>query len=1714
MKFRLWTDNESYITYVFVGKETYEKHKTIFEKIENNKKLTELQIQKLKDEGISEYQNIKFIDKTIHTDDNISILLKRLCVYLDNTIPPEDMYLWINKPVVKNPGLVANFVNNCFRQYKKITFEELKTAAKNYFTDIVLKENDYNIIDRTTAFKLILESDFKHIIEPIQFRYTENEYFAYVPYNPLNVSNKIKIEKYGKNNYFAMTLQSFGEFDHINIVTYEDFKEFKHFFPYHDVRNLSKLDEIKDFIKNLDKLEDSLNIDTSSCDHKENISFLRFGVNEINFNKNIDLGKAFDKLTTNNDIPFIKYRTYTNVYYKVDKDFIKDIETYKKYWDKWTELGNVTKKYIDNTFLIFKIKMDPNVYCTLQIFDNFVYDIKFSIGKGRKTPIKRIYTFCEQNLNNILKELRSIYPESYIPDVTSKNMNIIKVTAVDSIALKGVTIKYENFKDTIQSTMFPYFNLLESKDRNRLVLQYKKVDNYMKYDNITAFVIERAYKPADEVITELSKWFRMTYADAKREYEKRQGEIVLEIKKEEDKKFYKPKVDSFVNIVINTSSPIDMDFEVREFKYFETHTRIIELLKVLIILTNNNKHDVIETSKIEKGLYTRIDDDGAIKLKDVDKDDIIIEEDGEKEEFKETGKVVVGELDDDYMALLDDYEQQEDAPEDKKEETKKTGLVGLEGILQKLKEGDFDLVSYKSQSKKREDYATKCTGRYPIIINKNQKDSIDSKHPGSYKNFLKTGSTPALANRNYYICPDVWCPKSMVSMTTSDYDANKCPFDGEKAIVFKEKYNYIGILPPSNHPKGHCVPCCFKKDTSKGSVKNRIDECKQSNPDLLYFNTEEHVETVKTIEEDVNKFNQNPKYIKKENNWPLPHGHYGVLPNELFKILGSKKCADNENGAGNMNVDSDCFLRQGSSNKEQSFLACLNDILDSDVDFKKLIEKNLTLEQFIALENGKILKAFINDRLDIFNPKYFQDFVKWFLNQRTYVIKFNLGKVYNVLKTSPKEFSKSLRYFKDIIREFMVYNSYYHFISYIKTNKCNDHRVLLDLFNSEHDVLNPKNINLVVIVIKDNKIYIQCPMNRNRDKLYDINHPFAFMIYNQTYYELLTKVTFTKKEKVTTKKTFRYATTTPEMQILIDFIMNNCFDVTPLPEKIIADIEIATGLKTKYLVIDYGFKIKGVLLKDNVYVPFEEKFAIFNLLRKRFIYYSDLINYKCVGDARKVYSNLKNPFYKIKTATDKYFILENNIVIPLNMKKSDIHYNIFEDDLDIFIGFEKEDPRKIIISIINENKKIFSVFLNAVLSHINSNSHIKAEINFITDHKNPFPMNFKRKKLADIMETIIDNVIIKPDTDIAKSIIDKYCEEGDNCVVPCPDPDYDKCLLGLPKEELDKFKFKVSEQLLINNNFYFDSRTKIFRYSTSELLFEHHDIVLEKHNDVINRIQDPFQILYEKLDNEFGDYIFDKNSEINVNYITEFIGNAPDFIKTYSKFKSYRHSLKNALVVQIQDYNNMYLYRWFSVLTKVINRDDIDPVYFKSLVKSHIVSDYETNTIENLLENMSFKAILKDSKDKSVYKPPLNKCTSIFESVHYYPSIYEIAIMADYIGINVIVLTRSSEKKKNESGIHFIDNRSSHYIILHHKYDSENSRDIYYVVGIHDGDVKLNLIKDNKIDLDKLNIKYVFNKPNIKDLVAVARNEGVLVELDVPDDILERARIDRQQEED
>lgn len=174
-------------------------------------------------------------------------------------------------------------------------------------------------------------------------------------------------------------------------------------------------------------------------------------------------------------------------------------------------------------------------------------------------------------------------------------------------------------------------------------------------------------------------------------------------------------------------------------------------------------------------------------------------------------------------------------------------------------------------------------------------------------------------------------------------------------------YKFPGFLPKEKHPKGFCLPCCYK--TSSQKVKSRkhkiFKECMR-----LEYGKE------LTSEEDPAREESNRRYIK---NWgkPIQEGRLGLIPPGLHILFNKKDCRISKLNM--LERNSKCFLIFGINQDEASFITCIATAVlgaQNVVSSVEAREKMLTFldkmvehlrsnkQIFDMLENGEVKREF------------------------------------------------------------------------------------------------------------------------------------------------------------------------------------------------------------------------------------------------------------------------------------------------------------------------------------------------------------------------------------------------------------------------------------------------------------------------------------------------------------------------------------------------------------------------------------------------------------------------------------------------------------------------------------------------------------------------------------------------------------------------------------
>lgn len=1737
-KIRFWEDEQRSKVFVFIGDNHPASVKQLIQQIGKMGSVVALSKQEkqtLINVFGEEYEmhlglnytnketKVVFIKGLINPEDNINWLKQKLYYYLHthlSLMSHEDVYMWINKSFSVTSLVIQTFLNNCFKSEKRIATDYFSHNVVNYF-GVLLPQIPSQFVDTVQARKYLEGIKVAHQTEPIFFHYTSEDFFEFVNYHPLlegkrtsssyDIVDKLSLSTYNPNLLESFDLQHIvdGCLNAIDVKTYKTLvgnsgsKKVSKFFPFsQSIRSSDYTSTTLKFVEDIEEAEKLIQEHNIQGGHNLDTftNFLHVRVNELNPNKRQDLEILFEELNTSQEVPFIKYKAITNTYYKVHKESMFKLRN--ELLGKWTESIKVQPGKSSNlSYISLKVHYTKDIYCSVLIFDTLFYDVKFTFGSMMRETSTNILKFMTK-IDGIIKKVQSVFPDASIPLIDVRfltnpqsisNTKVLRWLSTNSIKSDKHNLNYGNFIKVIKNRMFSYFNIINNPNKNILHLQYKKIDNYLKFENIQVYITNHFIVNRGDMIKNIQREFNLSPEEAEREYEKWTSQNELEMFKMGDKTFIKPKNDNYVNVKIRLTSSIDLNFNIEGAKSHITQDRIIHLLLVLMdmshekILEKKNVHDTRIDAIIYGNSSSNVGNSGlfmsppklsrrsSAKRNDDDFADLDL---GGLEDYEDVGEMF--EDFDDLKALeeefLKDLQNEEklnikgatkkiskgstqDEDEDENAKTGDEDSIMKSYFMNMLKSADKDLIDYKvpKGQKVLKRYSTVCQWndrRQPVVVNKNELEKIQ----GFQKDirFVKTGSTQELQNKNFYICPQVWCPKSKVALTYKDFKEKyneSCPYPDveEKPILLTNHYwgkgdvgttreHFPGFLDPKTHPARMCLPCCFKKEAKEGS-RNKQNEntCKNQ------FNEEV------THEEETEVFG-NEKYILGEIFVPLEPFRYGLLPKEFNELVGSKACGNGLDGKGLMNDKTDCVLRRGVNQKNQSFLNALISVLDNPAittlqSFVDNFQAHISIEQFVALENGKIMKLFIKKEYDIFSKTNFSAFSNWFLSkeQTRYIEMFKLKDIANELREvvdgdgfmSNNLTTKSKR---SIVREFLIFSAYKQFLTYMSDMSIDKHHnLLIDYVQSEHTWLNVNHYNVVVVEYDptEGKTHMICPFNRNASDVFDLTDPFVFIFKQNNYYEPLCYVKI-KNGNINAKTKFSINANPVGIRRLIQYYMKNCSVNTSLETATDLEIflEVLIGHKIKRYVVDYSFQVCGFLIsKINLFVPLRNKVDIYNLNRTEFVYYDELPKYKCRLDQKtiqtifaKIFNHTNDKFY---IPTYYYrdseqqlvgFILSDKYFVPTNfdeVKHESVVISRFDDDLNIFVEYERTNARTERVTRDQQIQRYFRTFSTLLEDFITSHKSLNMEYVFIKDSDNPFPKEYKRKKLLEIAHKALKH-------DEFKEYLQKHID-----------------IEKFTRHFIENILQSSGSQHSVMMRQLFGVKRK-FKKQDYELMFDQKDVAEDKIREKIKFIQNPHAALMERVDKYMRDYVFEFAEKTEMSYFSKYL--TPEITIDFVPYK-FRKLLHGFNVITYNDnvpYTTDTLFDMFLCICKAKKiTTATDVATLRHLMKQKMVYSYRNDTLTAFYDNQSYKHTAKLMRMRS---HNLENNVVVMDSMTYFPSYFELSFLVEIVRVRVIVVGRQT--KTNATGIALFPqkdlyNRYTRFVILHEYYDRFNYRDVF-----------------------------------------------------------------------
>ena len=286
----------------------------------------------------------------------------------------------------------------------------------------------------------------------------------------------------------------------------------------------------------------------------------------------------------------------------------------------------------------------------------------------------------------------------------------------------------------------------------------------------------------------------------------------------------------------------------------------------------------------------------------------------------------------------------------------------LDGMV--LKDGNNNIFLGKLKKKEPTVFLSEDDGKYsayskicqasshrqPIILTPEEKEKIDAEDTKngskSYSHALEYGSDPS--NKNFYICPRFWCLKTNAPISEKDALEGKCgkilpagakkvepghyviEFNNAKQHTDKKDGKYLenspGFIEGNRHPKGLCMPCCFKTAWDSKSQVERRKECaiEQKQPENGEPRKPAAAKKAKKLT------TKQETYIIDIRRYPIPQNRWGFLPISVqyfLQIDNSLAVHPDNNKYLREDRPVSTILRYGVENSaKKSFIGCIADI--------------------------------------------------------------------------------------------------------------------------------------------------------------------------------------------------------------------------------------------------------------------------------------------------------------------------------------------------------------------------------------------------------------------------------------------------------------------------------------------------------------------------------------------------------------------------------------------------------------------------------------------------------------------------------------------------------------------------------------------------------------------------------------------------------------------
>ena len=1247
--------------------------------------------------------DVVIIDQNIYDTDTIETVRYKIAHYCLKNKNVTKLYMWADCAMNEEERIL--FKQSLFKTNVKLTKIYINKIVELFFGKRVYKKD----LDKMEVIEdFSNEFDYDIITKSLDFSYSDlNDFEEFFSPNPFEAHRETN-EKSVKKSYLKSLLYRFRLKDNtINFVSNNTNPPINEFYfqntsIYNEnyVKLMTNKMEIQKKLKSKDNYMDTMN---------NRIEFLFLRALPYSHDITINMKTLFKISHTSYTIPFIVYKSKFTNEYKVNKLALTDmdkrlIEALNTQEVKHEQ--NVINR--SNDTIIYYIKFNETTFFNLLLSENGSYRVKYKFTKTNDIRIKDIKESFEK-INEIYKNLDEymIYKLTNESELfSSKMIDIIEYNTQNTITFKK-KISENKFIENIKVNN-PFF--VYDKNIKKSIHQFHFVDinNFYNTDAISAFIYRHLGLSKNEMIDKLQYYFNMDEQEASDTYIEKKNNINLRASRKGKNIFAVRDYHTAVTVKINILS--DSSIKINTTNTQDDKYRFMIIDYVINMLTNKLKKSKKKIEVVKPVSSVSDDDTEEVNFNDlIDSDNNLDDLDLDDLSDIDMSSPKIN-IETDINDLVEEENEEEEEDDDINNDGDITGKHTdyTTFVLNKLYTADKNLFLWdKKKYSQFKAYSSKCQKtdfKQPIVINRKEKDKIDKDHPDSYTGYVQTGSTTKLKDKNFYICPKIWCRVSRVSITEKEYESygKKCPPPhGEDAMFFPEygtqdKDNYFmtakngeqhwpSLMKSNKHPKGLQLPCCGKKNTLDTENK---DKKKQPNSNYI-----------SNISSDL----------------PLDEGAYGNLPYLMNKIMNKKASCN-----GIMKSKLSCYVRTGVDKSKDGLFETIQTVLNID-SLSEYIGENMKLEHYIFLNGGNTLKVFMDNEMQykLLEQKEFDTFKMYFLNNNKYIEMFNLEEIANYIKTK-KEFEiKNDLITKMVIREYLILNSFINFKNYIIQE--NIEKQIDDVYHMlTYEWLNPNRINFIFLNVHKDDVYFMNPKYYSYKNKYISDRDNVIILNIANSYEYVSKISQkqkTKKEEIMLQS--------DEVEPVLKSIKELKKDDNVEP--IIFDENVST------YILSLNMKCIGVIIDKHVVYLKNDVMLEYDDIKKKKIVYADAIQKYTIS---KEYMKKYN-----KEITNKRIKeLEVNDKTNLNLFVQDPSESYKEDSIEKKYNDNLYNVTK---KIINKSKLLNAVnVLNSSLNNFTMKERVYLLKQVLKQNKVKYDDNVDDEQLMNDLLRIPLNKII------------------------------------------------------------------------------------------------------------------------------------------------------------------------------------------------------------------------------------------------------------------------------------------------------------------------------------------------------------------------------------